>query len=414
MVIDERLFSVVGGGVDGACAVFDTCQSVLLRTHPQAAVGRGGHAGHLLTGQLSFIADDALVARAVTHRAVRHLRHRRDVAQQFGLELIDIVAIVGQTGLLGAHPQQVSVVHEDTLNADDVVLRLQRIGTIGLHRFHLVGVDTESHQSRAVSANPDVALAVACHAIDAAVGTDARHSQLVANGRVPRVGGLEINHQRALTIEPDIVFLVGKGLERLAVSQLVFGNIVGLPHGVLLVHDITTHDTSVGVYCQHAVLTLAERAYFALRNADDAFGKGKLIVLLLLHVISHQALAGHYRPEVLLLVDIHDGGTVAFDAHLAVYLLHVTLETLGLGMIDADARGRLNPQRSFHALLNADDIAVGQRRTVMGIALEIAEVIAVISVETAGRSQPHIASGVFHHTVNLTDCQSVARVQRLK
>ena len=229
-----------------------------------------------------------------------------------------------------------------------------------LHSLHLVGIDIATHQSGTVSGYPKVTTAVACHAVDTTVSIQARHTQLVADGRVPCVGLLVVKHQRALSIEPDIIHLVGESLQRLTVTQLMLRDKVSLPDNVLLVRDITTHDAAVSVHQQRSVATLAQRAYLTRRHTACIGTIAEFVVLLLLHVIGHHALAGHHSPQVLMLVDINQRRDIAINTHLGIDLLHVALEALCLRVIDADTRQGTNPQRTLQTLLDTDDIAVEQ------------------------------------------------------
>ena len=174
-------------------------------------------------------------------------------------------------------------------------------------------------------------------------------------------------------------------------AQLLLGQVVVLPDNMLLVHDVAADNASVSIHDDSTVPALADRAYLTLRDACHVTGIAELIVLLLLHVIGHDTLAGHQHPEVLVLVDIHPRRDVALDAHLTESLLHVALEGLCLRMVDAETRRGLHPQGTVQTLLNTDDIAVGQGRTVARVALETAERIAVIAIQSTGCSQPDIA-----------------------
>ena len=167
-------------------------------------------------------------------------------------------------------------------------MRPAAVGTDGLHILHLVSVDIGSDESGAVRAYPDISTAVAGHTVNAAVGTVASHTQLVADSGVPGVGVLVIEHQRTLAVEPDVVHLVGEGLQRPAAAQVLLGDIVCLPDGMLLVGDIATNDATIGINEQDAVFTLAERTDVTLRNTRNTLSISKFVVLLLLHVISRK------------------------------------------------------------------------------------------------------------------------------
>ena len=104
MIVDERLHAVASGRIDSADTVFDTCQTVLLRTDPEAAVGGRGHCGHLRTGQNTIIVDDTLVACTIPYLAVGVFGYGCDIAVQERLELVDVVAVIGQSRLLSTNP----------------------------------------------------------------------------------------------------------------------------------------------------------------------------------------------------------------------------------------------------------------------------------------------------------------------
>ena len=292
---------------------------------------------------------------------------------------------------------------------------LQRGGVVASRSdgFHLQRVDVGTYESHTVGTYPDVALAVAGNAVDAVVGIAARHAELVADGGVPGVGALVIEHECALSVEPDVVLLVGKGIERGRLAQVLLGNEVGLPDGMLLVHDVATDDAAVLIDDEGTVAALADGGDDALRHAVVVVGIAKLVEQLLLHVVGHHTLVGNGCPEVLVAVNIHYVGAALY-AHATVDLLHVALKVLALGVVDAEACRSLDPERSLQGFLDADDVAVGQRGTVLRVALEVVERVAVVAVKTGWRAQPDVASGVFEYAVNLADGQPVVCVERLE
>ena len=127
---------------------------------------------------------------------------------------------------------------------------------------------------------------------------------------------------------------------------------------MLLVHDVTAHQTSVFIYKYGTVATLVDRDNIALRNSDGIVGIAKFVVGLLLLVVCHHTLVGYRGPEILMTVDIDDIG-LSLNAHTGINLLHVALKILRLWMIDAETCRCLNPQCSLQRLLHTDDIAVG-------------------------------------------------------
>ena len=182
---------------------------------------------------------------------------------------------------------------------------------------------------------------------------------------------------------------------------------------MLLSHDVAAHQSTVLIDDDGTVAALADGADVALRNTVRVVGVAELIAGLLLHVIGHDTLVGYRCPEVLVTVEVHHVG-LTLDTHLGIELLHVALKTLRLRMIDAETCRGLNHQVAVKHLLDADDIAVRQRRAVLRIALEVLERVAVKAVQSCRGAKPHVAALVLQHTVNLTADESVAGVQRLK
>ena len=232
------------------------------------------------------------------------------------------------------------------------------IHVLGLGWFHLAGVDIHPDETGAVSTYPDVTIAVAAHAVDGVVDADTRQTQFVADVRVPLIGTLVVDKQGSLTVQPDVVHLVGKGFQRVGVTQVAVGYLVGLPDGVLLVHDVAAGDASVFVDDECSVTTLADRADVTLRYTAGIVGIAKLKEGLLLHVVTEHTLVGDGSPYVLVLVNVNDGGD-GLDTHPGEGLLHVAFERLALRVIDAVAGGRADPERTVECLLYAVDIAVG-------------------------------------------------------
>ena len=142
-------------------------------------------------------------------------------------------------------------------------------------------------------------------------------------------------------------------------------------------------------------------------------GIGELVVGLLLHVVGNDTFVGYRGPKVLVLVHIHHI-RLTHDAHAGIYLFQVALETLCLGVVYAEAGGSLYPQVAIEHLLQADDIAVRQRRAVLRVALEVLEGVAVKPVQTGRRTKPHEAALVFQDAVDLTAYQAVSCIQGFK
>ena len=148
---------------------------------------------------------------------------------------------------------------------------------------------------------------------------------------------------------------------------------------MLLMHYVTAYQATVVVdnYC--TVDTLADAGYHTLWHTTVIIGIAKLIKQLLLLVVAHHALVGDGTPEVFMTVDIYhrwDG----LDTHARKGLLHVAFEGLCLRMVDTVARRCLDEQVAVEHLLDAVDIAVVKRRTVLRVTLEVSERIAIVSV----------------------------------
>ena len=194
---------------------------------------------------------------------------------------------------------------------------------------------------------------------------------------------------------------------------MLLRDVVSLPHRLLLAHDVAAYQSPVLVDQDCSVATLVDGGNGALGNAVSIVGIGKRIAGLLLHVIGNDTLVGNRCPEVLVPVYEHDIG-LTLDTHAGIDLLHVALETFRLRMIYAETCRCLNPQVAVQHFLNADDVAVGQRRAVLRVALEILEGVAVEAVQSRRGSEPHVSSLVFQHAVNLTADEAVAGIKCLK
>ena len=350
---------------------------------------------------------------AIPDRAVVGLCYSGDISYQVAGKLIDIVTVIGYTRLLRTYPEQVCVVHIHTLYADVVLQGAVVVDVTWLDALSFIVVDVGANQSAAVSTYPDVAAAVSCHAVDAMVNRNAAQPQMVANAGIPGIGILVVDHQRSLAVEPNVVHLVCKDLERLALTQVLLGYQIGLPYGLLLAHNVTAYQLSVFVDENGSVAALADRADVSLWNAMCVVGVGKLKTGLLLHVVGDNAFVGNGGPEILVAVNKYHVG-LSFYAHAGIDLLHVAFKTLRLGMVDTEACRCLYPQVSVKHLLDADDVTVGQRRTILRVALEILEGVAVKAVQTGRSSEPHIATLVFQDAVDLAADKSVTCVKCLE
>ena len=222
-----------------------------------------------------------------------------------------------------------------------------------------MGIYVIAQQTQLVTANPDVSFLVASHTVDVTINAHTCQSQLVTEGGVPCAGILIVFEEGSLTVEPDIIHLVGKHLQRLGLPDLLCGNVAGAPDGMLLMHHVTTYKASVIIDDDGTVLTLTDRAYQSLRYAVSVVSIAELIRGLLLHVKTDDSLVGNGSPEVLVTIHINDAWD-GLDTHSGEILLHVALETLCLRMIDAVARGCLDEQVTVQRLLNGVDVTVGQ------------------------------------------------------
>ena len=182
---------------------------------------------------------------------------------------------------------------------------------------------------------------------------------------------------------------------------------------MLLVHHIAAHQFTVVIYDNCSVSALTDRADHTLRDALCVVRIAKLIEQLLLLVVAHHALVGDGAPEVLMTVDIHDARD-GLDTHSGERLLHVALEGLRLRVIDAIARRCLDEQVAVQHLLDGVDVAVVQARAVLRVALEVAEGVAVETVQSRRRSEPHVSPRILQDAVHLAGGQSLPRVKCLK
>ena len=175
----------------------------------------------------SFIANDTLVACSEPYLSGLVLCHCGNISIESCLKLVDVVSIISHTRLFRSYPKQVGVIDIYTEYSNCLINIYAIVCTAWNNRLHFVGVDIHAYQTRSVCSNPDVSLAVASHACHTVVNACSRKPQLFSNSGVPCVGFLLLNHQCSLTVEPDVIHLVGKGLEGVAVSQTFCGNLIG-------------------------------------------------------------------------------------------------------------------------------------------------------------------------------------------
>ena len=253
-----------------------------------------------------------------------------------GSKAVDILSAVGDTRFLRTYPEQIRIIYVDTLDTDLVDLPRVRIDIAWHHTLHRMRVNIHFQQSELVAANPDVARAVAGHTVDVPVYTVARQPERRTDIRVPRGGTLIIHIQCSLSVEPDVVHLVGEGTQRFRTTILQLWQSLCGPDCMLLVHHIATYEFSVIIHDDGSVSALTDRTDHTLRNSLCVVGIAELIEQLLLLVVAHDTLVGNRAPEVLMTVDIDDAGD-GLDTHACKRLLHVALEGLRLRVIDAVA-----------------------------------------------------------------------------
>ena len=123
-----------------------------------------------------------------------------------------------------------------------------------------MSVDVDAHQSVAAGSYPDIPATVACHRVDAEVNVGACQSQLVADSGIPRVHLFVVDKECALSVEPDIVKLVGKDFQRIGIAQTALGYLHVPPWRCLLSADITAYDTTVIVDHKRAIKAFADGA----------------------------------------------------------------------------------------------------------------------------------------------------------
>ena len=133
---------------------------------------------------------------------------------------------------------------------------------------------------------------------------------------------------------------------------------------MLLVHHVAAYHTTIVIYDDGSILTLADGTDDSLWHTVRIVGITELIRCLLLHIETDDTLVGDGAPEVLVLIHIDDTWD-CLNTHAGKILLHVALKTFCLRMIDAVARGRLHKQVAVKCLLDGVDVTIGQRVAVL-------------------------------------------------
>ena len=177
--------------------------------------------------------------------------------------------------------------------------------------------------------------------------------------------------------------------------------------------DVAACNGSVFIYYQRTLSTFAYRHDLALGNTLGIGCVAELIHQLLLGVVCHDTPLRYIHPKVFPLVDIHYLRSLV-ESHLCIHLFHVALKAFRLRVIYTHSRWCLHPQVAVERLLKPRDIAVGKRRTVLRVALEVFKRIAVITVESGWRTEPYVSSRILQYAVYLTAIEPVSRIQCLE
>ena len=91
--------------------------------------------------------------------------------------------------------------------------------------------------------------------------------------------------------------------------------------------------------------------------------------------------------------------------------LWVTVKFLGDRVVDSIVHVLTNPQLTVKSLKHFVDIVTAKCGSVLGNGIERLETVAVIAVQTIGRTKPHKTFGIAENTDNLRIAQTVTRIQ---
>ena len=379
MIVDKCPCTILGKGVYCRDTVFDASKAVAFRTYPETSVRSSSHAGNFKTGEWAVITNHTLVAGTIPDASTISLCNSGDVTIMCGAETVYVFSGVGDTALLCTNPHQVCVVNIYTLNTYLFFRLFFLIDVSWLNIFYLVSVHVVAQKPELVGSNPYVTAAVTGHSIDVTVNSNACHSEAFTYRSVPGVCAFVIFEESSLTIEPDVIHLISESLKRLAFTQFPIVYLVCPPNGVLLMHNITTYHSAIIIddYC--SVFTFANRTNKTLRYSVCIIGISEFVTCLLLHVVAYNAFVWYCAPKVLVAVNKHDTRD-GLNTHACKILLHVTLKTLCLRMIDTISGGCLYKQVTVEGLLNGVNVTVRQRVTVLRVTLKVLKHITVVSV----------------------------------
>ena len=185
--------------------------------------------------------------------------------------------------------------------------------------------------------------------------------------------------------------------------------VVAPGHPALL--TVHSHQLTVAGYQDQQVLILRKRRSPELLGeltfTVAILGQG---LLLRLRIIVVKALVIGLHIQVLLRVDI-DTVNTAFDTDLAQDRRWVTHRLLRLGIEHAEVHTLSQPQPAVHILPDVIHIVVTERGRVGRIRIVGTETVAVVTVQTIRRGDPHEAFGILEDIVDLRVRQTVARIQ---
>ena len=133
--------------------------------------------------------------------------------------------------------------------------------------------------------------------------------------------------------------------------------------------------------------------------------------LLRTRIIIVESFVVELHPEILLSVNIQFLHALVETEILFQFPRGVTLELLRLRVVDTVVHALMQPQFAVQALHNLTGMIVAHGGGIAHVRKERFYAVAVIPVQSVGRSKPHIPSGVAVATVHLRVRQSVASVQ---
>ena len=123
-------------------------------------------------------------------------------------------------------------------------------------------------------------------------------------------------------------------------------------------------------------------------------------LLLRLGIITIETVRVSLYPNVFLRIDINTVYT-SRNSQLSQIWRRITHGSLCNRVEDTVIHALLQPELTVDVLPDHIHIIIPQRRRIVGIRIEDAETIAVITVESVWRTYPYNTLGVLKHTVNL-------------